>query len=328
MARFYHHLLSMLSFFFLLSAISMAKSYSINRIEIVATVLPDGSMTVQEQRSYAFRGSFSWADYQLPLSPENTIINFSLSEAGMNYQAREDQLPGSYYIRQDKNKFYVRWYYSATNEIKTFTLHYTFTNAITRFRDTAELYYKFVGEANTKDIDEVLVTIQLPLPATPQKVRAWAHGPLWGTIEFSEGKISLHASPLQAHQFFETRILFPPDWVPLAKKNVDSGKLAQILKEEAAWAKQANEERRRASEILKQRRENEQKAWPIAVGISLLGIAGFAFFYHRFGRGFRVAYYLKVDSQLPDDFPPAVVSALYFNRQITGRALVATLFDL
>ena len=47
-----------------------AKSYTFDRLSIEAEVLEDGGVLIEEIRTYTFRGSFSWADYKLPLQGE------------------------------------------------------------------------------------------------------------------------------------------------------------------------------------------------------------------------------------------------------------------
>ena len=75
-----------------------SKSYSIDRIEISAEILSDGSLSIEENRSYTFRGNFRWADYLLPLQNLGRVIDFQLSEAGMIYRPGSDEEPGTYFL--------------------------------------------------------------------------------------------------------------------------------------------------------------------------------------------------------------------------------------
>jgi uncharacterized membrane protein len=305
-----------------------AKNYTIDKIAIHARILANGDMHIQESRTYRFKGKFSWADYRLPLKGIGEVRYFTLKDDYQKYRQSGEEIPGTYYTRLDQQNFYCRWFYQAKNESRTFTLQYQVTNVVTSYQDIAEFYYKFVGESNSKRIESVSVTVELPRPAVPEEVRAFAHGPLWGNVRFRDNKIMLEIEPLSPYQYWEARILFPPGWVPEGKRMLSFPKLQEILLEEERWAQLANEQRVKAQERLQKKKEKDAKGMQYAVVLSLLAIAGLLFFYSKYGKGFDVPYHQKVDSELPKDQPPAVVSALYYNKQVYGTAMSSTLFDL
>jgi uncharacterized membrane protein len=305
-----------------------AKSYTIDKIAIHAQILSNGDMHIEESRTYHFKGKFSWADYRLPLKGIGEVRYFSLKDDFHEYRKSGEENRGTYYTQMDQENFYCRWFYQARNETRTFTLQYQLTDVVTRYQDIAEFYYKFVGEANSKRIESVSVTVELPEPAIPEEVKAFAHGPLWGNVGFWENSIQLDIAPLPPYQHWEARILFPPGWVPEGRKMISSPKLQAILLEEENWAQVANEQRIKARERLQKKKEKEAMGLQFAVVLSLLAVAGLLFFYSKYGKGFDVPYHQKVDSELPKDQPPAVVSALYYNKQVYGTALSSTLFHL
>jgi uncharacterized membrane protein len=306
----------------------LAKSFSIERIEIQAVIQPDGSMQINESRTYNFRGNFSWADYRLPLTGIGSILNFTLGDEQQEFTESTSEQPGTYTRQQNDQDFYVRWFYRANNERKTFTLGYLATDVIKRYKDVAELYFKFVGSANRVRIGKVSVTIQLPENAYYPEVRAWAHGPLWGDVLFREGNVVLLVSPLPAGQFWEARVIFPSQWVAEETEIINEVRLQTILQEENAWARQANEERQRALELLEKKREKESEAWNYAIILCLIGILVFVVIYLRYGKGFSVPYHENISSELPADEPPAITSIIFFNKQVYGSAMTATIFDL
>ncbi|MEW5806195.1 MAG: DUF2207 domain-containing protein [Acidobacteriota bacterium] len=313
--------------FLLIPSAVQSKSHSMEWIDIKAAILDDGSMRIEETRRYEFRGQFSWADYRLPLKDLGRIKDFEISEGDRIYQESRSEDPGTYTMDISRDEMYLRWFYRASNEKRSFTLRYTITDAVAVYNDVAELYYKFVGESNAKRIGSVNVSIALPYPARHDEVRAWAHGPLWGTIEFKYGILKMDISPLPSHTFWEARVSFPTPWVPHAQKRINQNRLQQILDEEARWATSANAERKRAERMLLKNAENERLGWHIAAVLSAVGVIGTASFYFRYGRRVQVSYSQSVDSSLPE-YPPAIFSSLYYNKQVSGKAMVATLFDL
>jgi uncharacterized membrane protein len=315
-----------ISLFFSTSLFS--KSFSLDKIDIRARIQADGHLQIEENRTYTFRGSFSWADYRLPLKGIGEIRSFSISDEFSAYQQSAGEEPGTYFIQKDNNVFYVKWYYRARNETRTFTLRYLASDVVTRYQDVAELYFKFVGPGNNFPVQSVQVILEFPQDATFPEVRVWAHGPLWGEVRFVNGNLKLSVSPLPARNFWEVRTLFPPEWAPAATRSLQQSQLDVIMKEEEAWAKQANLKRQQAQERMERRREREAQAMNYAVAISLIGLLGIIFLYNRFGKGHQVNYHQKVSSELPLDEPPAFTSIIFYNKQVYGVALTATLLDL
>ena len=305
-----------------------SKSFTLDKIDIRARIQPDGHLQIEENRTYTFRGSFSWADYRLPLKGIGEIRSFSLSDEFSAYRQTVDEEPGTYIIQKDKNIFYVKWFYRARNETRTFTLRYLASDVITSYEDVAELYFKFVGTGNNFPVHSVQVTLEFPQSATFPEVRAWAHGPLWGEVLFLNGNLKLSVNPLPARNFWEVRTVFPVTWVPSATHLIQQPHLDVVLKEEEAWTRQANLKRQQAQERMERRKEMEAQAWNYAIAISLIGLLGIIFLYTRFGKGHQVNYHQKVSSELPLDEPPAFTSMIFYNKLVYGVALTATLLDL
>ncbi|HEX9971535.1 MAG TPA: DUF2207 domain-containing protein, partial [bacterium] len=270
--RIIFYLCLVVNFFFILNSsltASPQKHYSIDEIKIDAKIASDGSLLISERRSYIFRGSFGWADYKLPLKKLGKVTDFSLSEGSMNYEPMPGNNPGTYQIRQTNDEFYVKWYYQARNESRTFTLQYRVEDAVNVYQDVAEFYYKFVGENTETKIGSVAVTITFPQPADTSQVRAWAHGPLHGQLEFSDGKIRLQVSPLPKRSFWEVRIIFPNDWISASMPRQDISMQNQIMNEERVLVERSNARRlaiQRKSELREQYQNSAfQGSWLIAL---------------------------------------------------------------
>jgi uncharacterized membrane protein len=84
---------------------------------------------------------------------------------------------GSFYVIEYQDKYYLKWFYNAKDESKTFRLSYVVENATTLHQDVAELYWKIIGndwEVNQANIDAALT---LPNGIPDNEIQAWAHGP-------------------------------------------------------------------------------------------------------------------------------------------------------
>lgn len=132
---------------FLYFSPAQSKSYRIERVVILAQVNPNGSMSIQETRTYRFKGRFKWADYRLPIKGFASVEDFSLRDDDLTYRPGQSEERGTYQIQKSADEFYVKWFYRASNETRTFVLSYRVTHLLRVYPDVAELYYMFIGEA-------------------------------------------------------------------------------------------------------------------------------------------------------------------------------------
>ena len=311
-----------------ISSRTNSKTYSITRIQIEANILADGTLLIVESRTYHFRGSFSWADYELPSGKLGRVTDFSLTENDNPYQPQPGKEPGTYSLSQDENKFYVKWYYRARNESRTFTLKYRVEDAVTVYNDVAEFYYQFVSGNRQATIGMVDVTLSLPEFADTSQVRAWAHGPLHGQLAFEEGKIHLRVSPLPRRNWWEIRAIFPPAWVASARNRQDGLMKEKIMTEERLLVEESNAQRLQ----MKRRQEVTDKYKPLAfqgsIILAVMGLGAFILLYNRYGQANPTPFQGRISSEIPQDVSPALANYIYYSRQMGAGAMVATLFNL
>lgn len=307
---------------------SKSKRYYIDDIQINAKILPDGSLHIEESRTFRFRGSYTWADYSIPLQQLGKVTDFSLMEEDIEYSEGYEKRPGIYIISQDENEFYVKWFYRAKNERRTFTLNYRIEDAVIVHDDVAEFYYKFLRAGRQKSTGNVRANLTLPQPATTTDVRAWMHSSLNGEYEFSNGKIRLWASPLPRKNHFEARVIFPTSWIPLAQKKSGEIKQQQIMDEEKNLVEQSNLLREKARQKAEFKNKYYQTAYQGNIILTVLGFAIFILLYQKYGKGHPVPFRSKLNSEIPENISPAVANYIFASQQIGAGAMVATLMDL
>ena len=313
---------------FLKTNSSTAKSYSINVIKISAEIQPDGSLLIEEHRTYTYRGIFHWAEYKVPLEKLGQITNFSITENQTTYQQQQGARPGTYELYQNSEEFYVKWYYNAKNERRTFTLRYRITDAVTVYRDVAELNFKFVGAYANKSIGSVDVWVKLPQVADTAFVRAWAHGPLHGQLAFEQEQIHLWVQPLPRKRHWIARIIFPTDWVPAAQKFLDTEARNNIMAEEKKLVEESNERRDALEKKEAFKSEHKKDAAIFCIFISAVGLILLFMLYKRYGTAFQVRSRARYSSDIPENLSPALANYVHFTGQMGAGAMVATLFDL
>jgi len=309
-----------------------AKEFSIDFVDIDATVQPDGDLVVSETRTLTFYGEFSYVYWDLNKKGATAIdvrgaAGPDPGGAGglTEYVPTQDpnaRPPGTFFVADLGSFVRASLFFRLSDTSASFRVDYVARGAARRWDDVAELYWQFVGDQTPLPSGHVHVAIHLPKGVTADQVRAWAHGPLWGEVRIErDGSVTLSVDDLPENTFVEARVLFPA--TALARAPRTPG-----LREQAVLA----EEQRLADEANRQRRLARFKvaAWtagavvPLAVAVVLVVLL-----YFRYGREpkptFR-AEYLRDVPQPPQ--PPAMAGLIWRMGGVDRDDFVATVLDL
>ena len=188
---------------------SRGKHYDVDHIDIGALVRTDGTLAVDESLTYRFAGSFTFAYRDIP-GPPSALTGITVSEGGRSFASLSGKAPGTFQVAPRGRSTRITWYFQARDETRTFRLSYRIAGQVHRYADVGELYYKFVGDEWDRPIRAVNVTVRWPQHVARADLRAWAHGPLNGTVQPDDDVVHLDVAPLPAHTFWEARIAFPP----------------------------------------------------------------------------------------------------------------------
>lgn len=312
-----------------------AKSYEMPDVSISARVAPDGDLAVTEQRSFDFDGDFTRVYWVFDASGTEgyDIVGVRQIEPVEREYLRTDDpatltsRPDGYFLVQDRGsalggEVEVDVFHRSEDERATWVVEYEIKGIAKRYSDTAELYWQAIGAEWSEPTGRARVEIEPPEPLAREQVRAWAHGPLTGTVSIAEdGTVVLEVEDVPANQFVEARVLYPTGTLSTAPTSGEPREEA-VLAEEGALAREANLQRLLA------------RAWIGAVvGIPwLLAIAGLVVAlaaFLRYGREheaeFRGQYY-REDPR--PDLHPAVIGALWRFGVVHDTDVAATLMNL
>ncbi|HRY13624.1 MAG TPA: DUF2207 domain-containing protein [Syntrophomonadaceae bacterium] len=306
--------------------VAQARSLSMQQVVIDAQVLPDASMRVTERLTIKFSGQWNGFYIKIPQG-DTPIVEAAVQEKGKAYTfnpGTEYGPPGTYLVKNEGSQFTVDWSISARDEVRTFDVSYRVLNAVKVHQDVAELYRKFIGEANGNQIGSVQVNLKLPAGAEKYKqgedIRIWGHGPLNGEVEFAGAdRVVWKVQDLSPYTFVEGRVVMPTALFPAAPKAAQTGRtaLAPILTEEEGWAKKANKERLQARGEL-------------AGGAAIIGgtLFGLLVLWRRFGRRHPTTFDGDYYRDLPASYSPAELSVLWNYKKMQAQDLTATILDL
>ncbi|MGH2406237.1 MAG: DUF2207 family protein [bacterium] len=294
---------------------ALGKNYTFPLVEIAAQVNPDGSLWITERRTYEFSGAVSWTTYTLERRGWTNVTDVTVADDQRPYRRAQSGEPGTFQVSLTPAKMDVKWHFRSQDERKTFTIRYRVLGVVTRYRDTAELYWRFVGterEAPTARLD----IRALILGASKDALRAWGHGPPNGLVTLLEDEVRLRVDDLPAGKFVEGRILFPGRLVPRARV-ANENALPRILAEEARRARKANLERLMPWLNL--------AMFPAAIIGALLI---WSILYLRTGREHRMALDAPYLRAPPAAYPPAILGALLRWGRPSTIDFAATVLDL
>lgn len=300
-----------------------ARSFVFARVEIDATVGPDGSLRIVEERTYRFDGSFSWASYRLPLTGASRIREIRIADERGPYAhdgqvaAGQNPAPGRYVVSRDTDAVLIRWGFRAADESRTFVISYVLDDVVTVYSDVAELYWKFIGTGWDRPTEAVQVTVRLPGRVPAEQIRAWGHGPLHGDVRPVAGGAVLSVRGLPASTMVEGRVIFPPNVVPQARQRRAEAALQRILSEEGRWAAAANRARMAA---------RTAQFGLLGLPIMVLGLWGWL--YLRHGREPEPGYPQTYYRDLPGAYTPAELGVLWRFGGVKPDDFVATTLDL
>lgn len=320
----------------LLPAVARADGYSMTQTYIGATVEADGLLSVVEGRQFDFDDDINGVFWEI-----NTGTNQQGGTAGVDVLSVEEEDTafnkvdsankgdsGVYTVEQTGDGVRIKVFSPhESGDSATYYVSYTMTGAVMNWADTAELYWKFVGDGWSADSDDVEMEVRFANAAAGtaavkgDNFRAWGHGPLTGDVSLDEDEPMVTYTIPCVHQgeFAEARIAFPSDWVPQLAASGEE-RMSTILSEEKEWADEANARREHARMIA-----NALAVLSVVAAVAFTGTIVMLKLRRRKPKPlFQDEYFRDV----PSSDHPAVLSALMSWNEVPDQAYIATLMKL
>lgn len=259
-------------------------------------------------------------------------VSFDTMKNISNYASEVDSAnlgeSNVYTTTKNSNGLDVRMYMPANNEKVAFYLEYVVANAVVMHNDVAELYFPFIGDKFSDDIDNVNVQVFLPAADTSNNFRIWAHGPLSGEINKYQNEnkenIGLIASikDLKANTGFDIRVTFDKSLilVPQFLHHSNEDALDKILEVENKRADDANAKRKKIKAVY-------YSIKYAAIGYLIFLIVMWIYIYVKFDKEYKADFKNKYNREFIDDYNVEVIDYL-FNKNITPNAMSASIMNL
>lgn len=293
-----------------------------------AYLLENGNLRISEDITFEFKDKFNGVYRDIVLDKTSGVSDIKVQEVkdgslgDYNHTAEaKNGDKGVYTLEEGQGKVIIKIFSPSKREKKTFRISYIVNNVAIKYKDTGELYYKFLGNGNETSIERFTVNINLPHEDNSGRVNVFAHGPLNGTIDKINDKLyRLQAGKVPSKTFIEGRVLFPVEFIA-DSDNVENIDRYQYILDEEASLKTLLEQKR-------QRRENNRRLFKnITLAFSGISIAAFVLVLHQCKRRVNKEI-LDIEYQyIPEDCTPALAS--YITGIFTyGDTMFATILDL
>lgn len=276
-----------LALFFLgLFTAARAKNFELDRAGVFYRIAPDGLVEAEENIAFNFVGSFSFAYRDIPKG-EWGLGAVRVSEGGA---------PLDFELIDQGNSTRIKWFYSAQNEKKTFTIKYSLSKAVKAFDDVGEFYWKVWGSGWDAGLQELYGEIELPAAVSdPKDVYSWGHPEINGKIGLLENrKLVFQAFNIPKGQWVEIRLVFPRSLLDGTGNAtpVNGEGLEKIIAEENFYA------------------AVPKISFFLVIALVLAEAALFFMLWHFYGREPKVDIPSIYEREPPADYSPAIVSAL------------------
>ena len=316
--------------FFLISIVSFAASFRIEKLDIEANLQKDGSMVVSEAVTYDI--------------DEINGVYFDIDAKGFGelqyIQVFEDDSTGgfkevdssNYEVSVSDELYRIKLYSKNHNNRRTFKFVYKLPEAITVYDDVAQFNRKMVGQEWQQGINYITAKVIIPVSASydNSNILVFGHGPLTGEVDKEGNTVVYKLNNYYPGDFLEAHILMEPEIFSEYNKSkiVHKDMKQELLDMEAKLADEANAERDKA--IRQQEMINKVFEKPGLIFGVLSSIWGALMYYIHviFKRKNKVKNSVgKYLRELPDNSSPALVGGFMTN-SINDNEILATIVDL
>lgn len=225
-------------------------NYDITDMNVTAKVNRDGSLTMHRKIDYDFDSDAHGVFYQQNLAKKQNLTGVKVKVDGQNVVPSNSGKNNTYQLTRNGKSYRFKVFHRIDEDDNVKVEYsYKILNAITNYKDTAELNFKIIGNGWDTDIDQAKATVIFP--GKVKDLKAWAHGPLNGQTQVlpNQGKIIMTVDNLPGDTGVEVHSIFPTSVTSANMNFINQNKKAAIEKQEANLATEANRRRQRNNYI-------------------------------------------------------------------------------
>ena len=317
--------------FFLISIVSFAANYRIEKLDIEANLQKDGSMVVSEAVTYDI-DEINGVYFDIDAKGFGELEDLQVFEDEPNTSSFKEVDTSNYEVSVSDELYRIKLYSKNQNNIRTFKFVYKLPEAIKVYDDVVQFNRKMVGQEWQQGIKYITAKVIVPVPTDydNSNILVFGHGPLTGEVDKVENTVVYKLDDYYPGDFLEAHILMEPEIFSEYNKSkiVHKDMKQKLLDMEAKFADEANAERDKA--IRQQEMINKVFEKPGLIFGVLSSIWGALMYYIHviFKRKNKVKNSVgKYLRELPDNSSPALVGGFMTN-SINDNEILATIVDL
>ena len=313
--------------FFLISIVSFAANYRIEKLDIEANLQKDGSMVVSEAVTYDI-DEINGVYFDIDAKGFGELEDLQVFEDDPNTSSFKEVDTSNYEVSVSDELYRIKLYSKNQNNIRTFKFVYKLPEAIKVYDDVAQFNRKMVGQEWQQGIKYITAKVIVPVPTDydNSNILVFGHGPLTGEVDREENTVVYKLDDYYPGDFLEAHILMKPEIFSEYDKSkiIHKDMKQELLDMEAKLSEEANTERDKASS---QQKISKKQGVILGVLGSIWGVLMF-YIYGIYRRRNRVKNSVgKYLRELPDDSSPALVGS-FMTDSISGNEILATIVDL
>lgn len=302
-----------------------ASDYTIPKIVIDVQITNDGIVQITEHLTYQYDGTFSWAQYSIPMEGFSEIRNIRVSEQDRTYINQNTEETGTFSVSKNDGNVSIKWHYEASDTSRVYSISYELTEALTVGPEVSEFFWNYLSSSRDKSTEKLDITITLPESVSNNELHAWSRIPNdRSTITTSNGTFNFAATDISRRESAQFRVIFPTSVFDRSLVDVNNPgfTLAGVLMEKEQRELEAEEKAERDAFYA-------SITYEVTLVICLLSILLFIFLYRKYSIRHSISTISDRDTiMIPDDTRPALIGKLMTSQMTTGNHLVATIFDL
>ena len=320
--------------FFLISILSFAASFRIEKLDVEANLQKDGSMLVSEAVTYDI-DEINGVYFDIDAKGYGGITSLQVFEDEGHYEdnviSYREVDPVNYEVTENDGVYRIKLYSRNYNNVRTFKFVYTLPEAIRVYDDVAQLNRKMVGKDWQQGISTVRVNIEIPVSTSydNSNILVFGHGPLTGEVDKEENTVFYKLDDYYPGDFLEAHILMEPEIFSEYDKSkiIHKDMKQELLDMEARLADEANAERENALKREEAYKKLNEKA-NLVLGAEVSIWAILMYYIHGiFKRKNKSKDDIKYLRDLPDDSSPALVGGV-ITKSVNDNEILATIVDL
>ena len=222
-------------FIFVFNSKCEAKSYSVEDMDIQATIEKDGSVDIKQTLTYKFNGQYNGIYINVPYNSSSRNFNEVQKYNRINdliYNGYSINVKSVKQIQDNKEIEYslndmayngmngcyttkiiedgmeqIKVFSPSLNTTKKFEINYVINSLCVKHNDIGELYYNFIGGSWEVEIKNL--NIDIYLPNNKDEIQIWGHGPYNGNSKIiDKTHANFRVKNVKKGEYVATRVLF------------------------------------------------------------------------------------------------------------------------